>query len=100
MLRLLGHGDAVSRTDYWIRDTREYGHVNEMTVHGLRRALKGGGFGVVHALIDPDVLRVGHDHHVTRDLAALPAMRLAGRLAALRPLRLFLGNDLYAVCIR
>ena len=46
--------------------------------------------------LDPNVLR-GGDHHLTGDLRASRLMALAERIARLRPIRLFLGNDLYAV---
>lgn len=100
VLGALGHGEAARGMDFWIQDTRDHGHVNEMTLHGMRRALRSGGFAEVRAWIDPNVLRVGRDHHLTRSMESSLAMRLAGRVAGLRPLRLFLGNDLYAICIR
>lgn len=100
LLRAVGHGEAARGMDFWIQDTRDHGHVNEMTLHGMRRALGRAGFADVRTWIDPNVLRVGRDHHLTRSMESSPAMQLAGRVAGLRPLRLFLGNDLYAICIR
>ena len=96
LLRLVGQGEAVDGLDFWIEDTRRY-HVNEMTLHELRRGMRHAGFDDPRVWIDPNVIRVGQGHHLTRGLEQSPLMRLAGRVAGLRPLRLFLGNDIYAL---
>ena len=95
-LRALGHGSSAASLDFWIEDTRRY-HVHEMTLHGLRRGMRAAGFDRPRVWIDPNVIRVGQGHHLTRELEGSPLMRLAGRVAGLRPLRLFLGNDIYAL---
>lgn len=91
-LRATGAGEAVRRADWWIAESKRY-HVNEQTVWSLRRLLRDAGFVQARAWIDSDVAR-GGDHHLTGDLG--PAGR-ASRLAGAWPLRLVLGNDLYAV---
>lgn len=98
LLRIVGQREAADALHDRIIDTRaQGGHVNEMTLRGLRRALRGGGFDDVNAWIDPDVLRLKGDHYLTRGLEASTPMRVVGRVAGLRPVRLFLGNDLYAI---
>ena len=96
ILPLLGQRAAVDGMDFWISDTRRY-HVDEKTLHGLRRAMRRAGFADVRAWIDPNVLRVGHGHHLTRSLEASRSARVGNRIAGARPLRLFLGNDVYAL---
>lgn len=93
-VRLLGHGDIADRVDHWFDIATEY-HVNEQTVHSLRRALCDAGFQDTRVWLDPDVLRSGQ-YHLLSGFDSAP-VRLARRLAALRPLRLFLGNDLYGL---
>jgi ubiquinone/menaquinone biosynthesis C-methylase UbiE len=96
LLRAAGRGRAAASVDFWIEDTRRY-HAEEMTLHGLRREMHSAGFESPRVWIDPNVIRVGQGHHLTRELEGNPIMRLAGRVAGLRPLRLFLGNDIYAL---
>lgn len=81
--------------DAWLADARRY-HVNEQTLHGLRRLVRRAGFSDVRAWLDPDVLRNG-EHHLTAGLDASRLVSSLAGLAALRPLRLLLSNDLYAV---
>jgi ubiquinone/menaquinone biosynthesis C-methylase UbiE len=94
-LRLSGHGQSVRSLDAWIAESKNY-HVNEQSVFTLRRALIDAGFGDVSAWIDPDVLRSG-EHHLTGEIARGPLARAAAGIVALRPLRLVLGNDVYAI---
>jgi len=94
-LRAIGRGASAKALDDWIAESKAY-HVNEQTVHSLRRAMRDGGFAQPRVWLDPNVLR-GGDHHLTGDLQASRLMALAERIARLRPIRLFLGNDLYAV---
>jgi ubiquinone/menaquinone biosynthesis C-methylase UbiE len=98
VLRVLGRGTAVDDLDSWIEGAARY-HVNEQTVFSLRRSLRSVGFRQPRVWIDPDVLREG-EHRLTDNLDDMPVMRLGARLAALRPVRLFLGNDLFAAARR
>ncbi len=95
LLRAIGRGESARGLDHWIAESKAY-HVNEQTLHSLRRAMRAGGFAEPVVWLDPNVLR-GGDHHLTGDLRASRLMAAAERIARLRPLRLFLGNDLYAV---
>ncbi|HYI38045.1 MAG TPA: methyltransferase domain-containing protein [Thermoleophilaceae bacterium] len=94
-LRAIGRGRSAQGLDDWIGESKAY-HVNEQTVHSLRRTMRSGGFADAVAWIDPNVLR-GGDHHLTEDLQASRLLALAERIGRLRPVRMFLGNDLYAV---
>jgi ubiquinone/menaquinone biosynthesis C-methylase UbiE len=93
-VRLLGHRDVADRVDHWFGIAEEY-HVNEQSVHSLRRAMRTAGFSQPRVWLDPDVLRSGQ-YHLLSGLEG-PAVRLGRRIAALRPFRLFLGNDLYGL---
>ena len=93
-MRLMGRGAAADALDRWLGEAEAY-HVNEQSVHGLRRALRKAGFRRPAVWIDPDVLR-GGGHFLTKGLDG-GVMALAGRLAGTRPVRLLLGNDLYAL---
>ena len=95
-LRLAGQREAAEGMDFWIADTRKY-HVDEKTLHGLRRSMRKAGFRNPRVWIDPNVLRVGQGHHLTRTLEASGFARAANAVAGARPLRLFLGNDIYAL---
>lgn len=94
-LRAIGRGQSARALDDWIAESKAY-HVNEQTVHSLRRTMRAGGFSDPVVWLDPNVLR-GGDHHLTGELRASRVMDVAERVARLRPLRLFLGNDLYGV---
>jgi ubiquinone/menaquinone biosynthesis C-methylase UbiE len=96
-VRLLGHRETADRVDEWFRIGLDY-HVNEQGVHSLRRALRSAGFDRPRVWIDPDVLRSG-EYHLLSSLDG-PLVRLAGRLAAARPIRLFLGNDVLAIAAK
>ena len=98
VLKLIGFRETVERADFWIEKASHY-HVNEQTVHSLRRVVRRAGFSHVHAWLEPDVLREGA-HHLTADLSSSPLMRIAGRIARLRPLRLLLSNDVNALAQR
>lgn len=95
VLRAAGKGEEVRRLDAWIERIRPH-HVNEQSVFGLRRSLRRAGFAEVRAWIDPDVLRGGEHHLTSAATGDSRLFRAGGRIAALRPLRTFLGNDLYA----
>ncbi len=95
LMRLAGQGGAARALDERLAAAESY-HVNEQSLHGLRRAMRAAGFARVRAWIDPNVLRTG-EHFLTEGLEQSAAMRMAARAAGARPVRLFLGNDLYAV---
>ena len=98
VLRLLGHGETVESVDAWFRLAEDY-HVNEQSVHSLRRALRAAGFEDPRVWIDPDVMRSGN-YHLISGLERGAVMGAAGRLAALRPFRLFLGNDVFSLAAK
>ena len=93
VLRLLRHHDALGRFDEYER-LREAMHPNELNPRTIRRLVDEAG---VHAetWVDRDILRSGASEW-TAQLARSPLVRLLTRLAAAWPLRLVLGNDLYA----
>ena len=94
VLRAIGRGEAVDTMNGWLEGARRY-HVNEQTVFSMRRSLRDAGFEGPRAWIDPDVMREG-EHRLTDGIDELPLMGLVARVAAARPIRLFLGNDLFA----
>lgn len=95
VLRLAGFRTNADALDFWLEEALRF-HVNEQTIFSLRRAMRTAGFDDAQVWLDPNVIRDGA-HHLTTGLDISPFARLAGRLAALRPFRLFLSNDLYAV---
>jgi ubiquinone/menaquinone biosynthesis C-methylase UbiE len=96
-VRLAGHGEIADRVDGWFRIAAEY-HVNEQSVRTLQRALSAAGFEDPRVWVDPDVLR-GGQFHLLNGFDG-PQVRLARRVAAWRPVRAFLGNDVLAVANR
>jgi ubiquinone/menaquinone biosynthesis C-methylase UbiE len=94
VLRAAGFSANAARLDFWLEEARRF-HVNEQTLHGLRRAVRQAGFAGVRAWLDPDVMRNG-EHHLTQGLEISPLAKAAARLARWRPARLLLSNDLYA----
>ncbi|MFL5871456.1 MAG: class I SAM-dependent methyltransferase [Solirubrobacterales bacterium] len=97
LVRLAGHREIADRVDGWFEIARDY-HVNEQSVFSLRRNLRAAGFADPHVWIDPDVLRGGRFHLLSGFDG--PAVRLAKRIAALRPVRLFMGNDVLGVGVK
>lgn len=95
LLRVVGLRAHAARVDAWLADARHY-HVNEQTLHGLRRLVRRAGFADVRAWLDPDVLRNG-EHPLTAGLEGSRLFSLLPALATLRPLRLLMSNDVYAV---
>lgn len=96
-VRLAGHREIADRVDHWFEIAEDY-HVNEQSVHTLRRAMREAGFADPHVWIDPDVLRGGRFHLLSGFEG--PLVRAAKRIAALRPVRLFLGNDVLGVGVK
>lgn len=95
VLRMLGFARNVEAMDFWISESKRY-HVNEQTLHGLRASLRRAGFSDVRAWLDPNVLR-GGGHHLTEGLGSSPVVSAVAAVARVRPLRLLLSNDLWAV---
>ena len=98
LLRLAGHGETVAKLDHWIAWSKDF-HVNEQSLHGLRRSLRRAGFAGPRVWIDAAIVRDG-SHHTTEGLRDSRFMAAGQRLATLRAVRLFGGNDLWAVATR
>jgi ubiquinone/menaquinone biosynthesis C-methylase UbiE len=95
VLRAAGLRANAERVDVWLTEARRY-HVNEQTLHQLRRLVRRTGFADVRTWLDADALR-GGEHHLTEGFDSSRLVALLSALAVLRPLRLLLSNDLYAV---
>jgi 2-polyprenyl-3-methyl-5-hydroxy-6-metoxy-1,4-benzoquinol methylase len=93
-----GHGESVRRLESWVQASKRY-HVNEQSLHGLRRSLRRAGFKDPAVWIDSNIVRDG-SHHTTAGLERSRMIRLGQRAASLRPVRLLAGNDLWAVARR
>lgn len=95
-----GHADTVRALESWVAASRSY-HSREQTLHGLRRALRRAGFARrrVTVWIDASIVRDG-SHHTTEGLKHSWFMRAGQALAAVRVVRLFAGNDIWAVARR
>jgi ubiquinone/menaquinone biosynthesis C-methylase UbiE len=96
-VRLAGHREIADRVDRWFGIAEGY-HVNEQSIYSLRRAMRAAGFARPHVWIDPDVLRGGRFHLLSGFDG--PVVRLAKRVAALRPVRLLMGNDVLGVGVK
>jgi ubiquinone/menaquinone biosynthesis C-methylase UbiE len=96
-VKLAGHREIATRVDHWFEIAEDY-HVNEQSVFTLRRALREAGFAAPRVWIDSDVLRGGQFHLLSGFEG--PAIRLAKRVAAMRPVRLFMGNDVLGVGVK
>jgi ubiquinone/menaquinone biosynthesis C-methylase UbiE len=94
----LGHRRTVESLEHWVEASKEF-HVNEQSLFGLRRSLRKAGFAAPTVWIDATIVRDG-SHHTTAGLQGSWIIELGQRLAALRPVRLFCGNDLWAVARR
>jgi ubiquinone/menaquinone biosynthesis C-methylase UbiE len=93
-LRVLGHRRVADDMEAWF-EVNKLHHPNEQTLFSLRRALREAGFSEPRVWIDRDVLRSGN-YRYTSSLDG-PLMKVATGLAATRPLRLFLGNDVFGL---
>jgi SAM-dependent methyltransferase len=93
-----GYRQTVERLEHWVVASRQY-HVNEQTVYRLRRGLRAAGFGGPVVWVDANIVRDG-SHHTTEGLEGSWMIRTGQRLAALRPVRLLCGNDIWAVATR
>jgi ubiquinone/menaquinone biosynthesis C-methylase UbiE len=85
----------AERVDAWLAEALRY-HVNEQTLHGLRRLVRRTGFADVRGWLDADALR-GGEHHLTADLGSSRLVSALSELTAWRPLRVLLSNDLYVI---
>lgn len=93
-----GHRVTVDRLEHWVDASKTY-HAREQTLHGLRRGLRRAGFAAPRVWIDAAIVRDG-SHHTTEGLKDSWFMRTGQRLAALRAVRLFAGNDIWGVAAR
>jgi ubiquinone/menaquinone biosynthesis C-methylase UbiE len=93
-----GHGDTVRALESWVAASKTY-HAREQTLHGLRRSLRRAGFQAPRVWIDAAIVRDG-SHHTTEGLKHSWFMRAGQRLATIRAVRLFAGNDIWAVARR
>jgi SAM-dependent methyltransferase len=97
-LILAGHREPVGRLEEWVAASKHY-HVNEQTVYRLRRGLRTAGFRGPVVWIDANIVRDG-SHHTTEGLEGSWMIRTGQRLAALRPVRLLCGNDIWGIATR
>jgi SAM-dependent methyltransferase len=70
-------------------------HPNELNPLRFNRLVREAGVPG-RVWVDPDVLRSGSSEW-TEHLASRPAVRIVGKLAGAWPLRLLLGNDMFAI---
>jgi ubiquinone/menaquinone biosynthesis C-methylase UbiE len=96
-VRFAGYGEIADKVDGWFKIAEEY-HVNEQSVFTMGRNLRRAGFDDPHVWIDPDVLR-GGEFHLLSGFDG-PVVRLAKTVASLRPVRLFMGNDVLGVGVK
>jgi ubiquinone/menaquinone biosynthesis C-methylase UbiE len=96
-VKLVGYREIAAKVDGWFEIAEDY-HVNEQSVFTMRRNLRAAGFDDPHVWIDPDVLRGGQFHLLSGFEG--PLVKLARRAAAVRPVRLFLGNDVLGVGVK
>jgi ubiquinone/menaquinone biosynthesis C-methylase UbiE len=94
----LGHRATVDSLEHWVAASKDY-HVNEQSLFSLRRGLRRAGFDSARVWIDATIVRDG-SHHTTAGLQGSRMIQLAQRLASLWVVRLFCGNDLWAVAQR
>ena len=93
-----GYGETVRRLESWVAASKRY-HVNEQSLYTLRRSLRSAGFEAPRVWIDANIVRDG-SHHTTAGLESSWMIRTGQRAAALRPVRLLAGNDLWAIARR
>jgi SAM-dependent methyltransferase len=86
--------DIAAKVDHWFELCDTY-HTNELSVGQLKRAMGEAGFERYEVWLDPDVLRSGQFHLL--EGFDSPIVRFAQRVAALTPIRMFLGNDLFGL---
>ncbi|MGI8751481.1 MAG: class I SAM-dependent methyltransferase [Acidimicrobiales bacterium] len=96
VLRLLRHDEVLGRFAEYDR-LREAMHPNELSPTTLPRLMRAAGVPA-RTWVDRDVLRSGGSEW-TRRLSQSPLVRAFGALAGVWPLRLLVGNDLYALIV-
>lgn len=96
-VKVLGHRDVAAKVDRWFELCDTY-HTNELSVGQLKRAMGEAGFERYEVWLDPDVLRSGQFHLL--EGFDSPIVRFGQRVAALKPIRMFLGNDLFGLGYR
>lgn len=94
VMRLLRRAESVDRFTEYNR-LRGLMHPNELNPLSFRRLLREAGLDA-RSWVDDDVMRSGETEW-TVVIAKNPLVRLAARVAAMRPLLWVMGNDLYAV---
>jgi ubiquinone/menaquinone biosynthesis C-methylase UbiE len=93
VLKVLRHHEALGRFNEYER-LREAMHPNELNPHSIGRLMRAAGVSA-DTWVDPDILRSGASEWTAR-LNRSPMVRTMTRVAAARPFRLVMGNDLYA----
>ncbi len=93
-VKLVGHREIAEKVDNWFEIAEEY-HVNEQSTLTMAKNLRGAGFKKMNVYIDPDVLR-GGQYHLLSGFEG-PVVKLARGIAGLRPVRFFLGNDVFGI---
>jgi ubiquinone/menaquinone biosynthesis C-methylase UbiE len=97
LVKLLGHREIAAKVDHWFELCDTY-HNNELSPGRMRRAIREAGFERFEVWLDPDVLRSGQ-FHLLEGFEG-PMVRVGRRVAALRPVRTFMGNDLYGLAYK
>ena len=96
-VKLVGHREVAGKVDLWFKIAEDY-HVNEQSVHTMRRNMRAAGFEDPHVWIDPDVLR-GGQFHLLEGFEG-PLIRIAQRVSSWRPVRIWIGNDVLGVGVK
>jgi ubiquinone/menaquinone biosynthesis C-methylase UbiE len=93
VLRVLGRQEVLFRFDEYDR-LRQAMHPNELSPRTIVRLMREAGVQA-ETWVDGDVLRSGASEW-TQQLGRSKVVRVLGRIASCWPLRLLLGNDLFA----
>ena len=94
LARIAGARETADRLDDYLADVLQY-HVNELSPFSLPRSLRRAGFAQVRGWVERDVIRSG-SHRLTEGLDSRRLFSAASMIGGSRPLRILLGNDLYA----
>jgi ubiquinone/menaquinone biosynthesis C-methylase UbiE len=97
VVKLTGHRDIAAKVDHWFELCDTY-HTNEQSLGMMRRSIREAGFDRYQVWLDPDVLRSGQ-FHLLEGFDG-PVVRLGRKIASYRPVRMFMGNDLYALAYK
>lgn len=93
-VKLIGHREIADKVDYWFEIAEDY-HVNEQSTLSMAKNLRNAGFEQMKVWVDPDVLR-GGQYHLLSGFDG-PVVKAARTIAGLRPVRFFLGNDVFSI---